>query len=157
MAASQRCGDERGDMRAKLFGARAVAAVIAALLVGLPVATWLDVEALTAANLRHQAEDFDAVLNSVRAYYAENVVGRVLAAPGASTQVLPNYANVPGAIPLPATLSLELGQVIGGGQHDVEYRFVSEHPFRGRAPHALDAFEHSALVKLRADPGAHPA
>src|SRR5450755_2470498 len=104
-------------MRKKVVSStKVVAALIAALLLGLPVATWLDVDALTEANLRRQAVDMNSVLSSVRAYYAANVVERVLAAPGVPTQVSANYATIPGAIPLPATLSLELGQVVGEGQ-----------------------------------------
>lgn len=143
-------------MRAKTLSTGAVAATIVLLLLGLPLAIWLDVEALTQANLQRQAADFDSVLSGVRAYYAENVVGRVLAGGGAPTQIRPDYESVPGAIPLPATLSLELGRVIASEQHDVAYRFVSDHPFKGRAPHALDAFELGALAALRADPTAHP-
>jgi adenylate cyclase len=135
---------------------KVVAALIAALLVGLPLATWLDLSALTRANLSRQAEDLNAAISGVRAYFAANVVDRVKSAHGAPTQVLPNYAEVPGAIPLPATLSIELGRVIGAEQQGLGYRFVSDYPFRGRPAHALDAFERKALATLRADPGARP-
>ena len=63
-----------------------------------------------------------------------------------------NYAEIPGAIPIPATLSLELGQVISEQQHNIAYRFVSDYPFKGRAPHAMDDFERGALATLRQDP-----
>lgn len=45
------------------------------------------------------------------------------------------------AIPIPATLSLELGRVIGAQQENITYRFVSDFPFQNRAPHQLDKFE----------------
>jgi adenylate cyclase len=51
------------------------------------------------------------VTTRMRAYYAANVVGRILESPGA-TRVVHNYRDIPGAIPIPATLSLELGKVI---------------------------------------------
>ncbi len=86
-----------------------------------------------------------SVITSVRSYYSKNVVGRVLAHPG-DTQVIHNYADVPGAIPIPATLSLELGKVIGEQQGNITYRFVSDYPFQGRAPHELDSFEQAALI-----------
>jgi hypothetical protein len=88
----------------------------------------------------------------VRAYYASNVVGRILAAPGTATKVVHDYENVPGAIPIPATLSLELGKVISEQQHNIAHRFVSDYPFANRAPHALDAFEADALRQLRENP-----
>ena len=78
------------------------------LLASLPLAVWLDLSNLADANLRRQARDLNSVISSVRAYYGANVVGRVLASPG-TTKVVHNYQDIPGAIPIPATLSLELG------------------------------------------------
>lgn len=129
----------------------AIAIGVLLLLAGLPLAAWLDLRNLAERSLRLQASDLNSVITSVRGYYAKNVVGRVLAHPG-ETQVIHNYTDVPGAIPIPATLSLELGKVIGEQQGNISYRFVSDYPFQGRAPHELDGFEKDALLKLRADP-----
>ena len=118
------------------------------LLLALPVAVWLDLRNLTENSLRRQASDLNSVITGIRGYYASQIVGRVLASPG-STKVLPNYEEVPGAIPIPATLSLELGRVIGQQQSNISYRFVSDFPFKNRTPHALDAFENRALASLR--------
>jgi adenylate cyclase len=85
--------------------------LVLVLPAGLPVAVWLDLRNLTEANLLRQARDLNSVVTSVRGYYASNVVGRVLASPG-STQVVHNYATIPGAISIPATLSREPGRVI---------------------------------------------
>jgi len=124
--------------------------LVAILLLGLPLAVWLDLRDLTETALRRQANDLNSIITSVRGFYGTNVVGRVLAAPGA-TQVTHNYQAIPGAIPIPATLSLELGRVISEQQHNISYRFVSDYPFRNRAPHPLDDFEKQALATLRAD------
>ena len=129
-----------------------LALLVAALLCGLPLAVWLDLQSLAAKSLRTQASDLNSLVSSVRGYYASNVVGRILAAHGAATQVVHNYKDVPGAIPIPATLSLELGSVIGAQQSNIHYRFISDYPFKGRAPHAMDAFERNALAALRHDP-----
>ncbi|WP_047308370.1 adenylate/guanylate cyclase domain-containing protein [Rhodopseudomonas palustris] len=123
---------------------------IAVLLLGLPLAVWLDLTNLVDAALRRQASDLNSVIKSVRHYYAANVVGRILAHPG-QVQVIHDYETVPGAIPIPATLSLELGKVIGEQQSNITYRFVSDYPFANRAPHQLDAFERDALAALRKD------
>ena len=131
----------------------ALIAIVIVLLLGLPVAVWLDIRSLTENALRRQASDLNSVITSVRSYYATNVVGRVLAAHEA-TQVTDNYASIPGAIPIPATLSLELGKVISAQQQSIAYRFVSDYPFKNRASHDLDAFEQGALATLRADPKA---
>src|SRR6202044_1512272 len=50
------------------------------------------------------------------------------------------------------TLSLELGKVIGQQQQNINYRFVSDYPFKDRAPHVLDDVEKKALAALRDDP-----
>ena len=96
-----------------------ISLMIAALLGGLPVAVWLDLNSLAETNLLRQAGDLNSLVSSVRGYYAANVVGRVLASPGVATQVAPNYKTIPGAIPIPATLSLELGRVISEQQQNI--------------------------------------
>jgi class 3 adenylate cyclase len=126
--------------------------LVLALLAGLPLAVWLDLRNLTETNLLRQARDLNSVVSSVRAYYGSNVVGRILASPDA-TRVVHNYETVPGAIPIPATLSLELGKVISEQQQNITYRFVSDFPFKERAPHVLDPFETRALAALRANSG----
>jgi class 3 adenylate cyclase len=139
------------DAPRRFSRALAPALVVAALLLALPVVVWLDLTNLVDAALRRQANDLNSVISSVRGYYATNVVGRVLAHPG-ETQVVHNYESIPGAIPIPATLSLELGRVIGAQQDNINYRFVSDFPFKNRAPHQLDAFEIASLKSLRDNP-----
>src|SRR4051794_18864083 len=97
--------------------------LVLVLLAGLPIAVWLDLSNLSDAALRRQAGDLNSVITSVRGYYASNVVGRVMESSG-STQVVHNYETIPGAIPIPATLSLELGRVLNEQQQDIHYRFV---------------------------------
>ena len=125
--------------------------LILILLAGLPLAVWLDLTDLAEANLRRQAIDLNSVISSVRGYYASNVVGRVLSS-NQQTQVAHNYENIPGAIPIPATLSIELGRVISEQQQNITYRFVSDYPFANRTPHVLDDFEKNALTALRTRP-----
>jgi adenylate cyclase len=125
--------------------------LVGVLLVGLPVAVWFDLRNLTESALLRQARDLNSVVTSMRAYYGSNVVGRILESPG-STRVTHNYETIPGAIPIPATLSIELGRVISEQQQNIAYRFVSDFPFKNRAPHSLDDFEANALTALRHDP-----
>src|SRR6516225_4931012 len=119
------------DARLNHTRIRSVALIILVLilLLGLPLAVWLDLRNLTDTALRRQASDLNSVITSVRGFYASDVVGRVLAAPpGTNTQVTHNYQSIPGAIPIPATLSLELGRVISEQQQNIAYRFVSDYP-----------------------------
>jgi adenylate cyclase len=133
-----------------------LAALVVILLGGLPIAVWLDLRNLSEDLLRRQAGDMNSLITSVRGFYSKNVVGRILASPGTTTQVVHNYQDIPGAIPIPATLSLELGKVINEQQANITYRFVSDYPFKGRAPHPLDDFEQHALAALRKDPTQRP-
>jgi adenylate cyclase len=121
------------------------------LLAALPIAVWLDLRNLTENSLRRQASDLNSVITGIRGYYASHIVARVLSSPG-STKVVPNYEEVPGAIPIPATLSIELGEVINQHQSNISYRFVSDYPFKTRKPHALDEFESGALGLFRQQP-----
>lgn len=130
-----------------------VAALVLAGLVLLPVAVWLDLKRLSEASLERQARTLDLVVSDIRAYYAGRIVDRVEAHDGDS-RALADYDLVPGAVPIPATLSLELAEVIGGHGQYVGYRFVSDYPFAGREPHRLDAFEEGALAAFRAGAGA---
>ena len=120
------------------------------VLAGLPIAVWLDLRHLSENALRSQADGLATVIGNVRAYYAANVVGRVLAHSG-ETQVVGNYQDVPGAIPIPATLSLDLGSVLGDANstNNMRYRFFSDYPFAKRSPHTFDEFEREALAGFR--------
>jgi class 3 adenylate cyclase len=127
-----------------------VIALVVVLLAGLPFAAWLDMRSLSENILRRQADEIGRIINDMRNFYATDVIGRVLA----QHEAVPtsNYRNVPGGIPIPATLSIELGKLITSRNEAVKYRFVSDLPFKGRESHNLDAFEGGALAALRQDP-----
>jgi class 3 adenylate cyclase len=126
-------------------------ALVLLLLLGLPLAVWLDLRSLSGGILREQAFQTGKIIDDMRGFYASDVVARVLAA---HQQVKPvhNYTEVDGAIPIPATLSIELGHRISARNAAVQYRFVSDFPFKGRQSHPLDGFETAALASLRGNP-----
>ncbi|HEX2830564.1 MAG TPA: adenylate/guanylate cyclase domain-containing protein [Burkholderiales bacterium] len=130
----------------------AVAALVLVMLAGLPVAVWLDLRNISEAVLSRQANDIHNMLKSFREYYASHVVDRVISAPGVMTQVVHDYDTIAGAIPNPATLSMELGQMVSARSPNIVYRFASDLPFRSRAPHQLDDLEKMSLAMLRQDP-----
>jgi class 3 adenylate cyclase len=121
-------------------------------LLGLPIAVWLDLRVLSDIMLRTQAGEISRIIDDMRAFYGSDVVGRVLQASGPVTATH-NYRDVTGGIPIPATLSIELGKRISAHDGSVKYRFISDMPFSGRASHQLDSFEQQAITALRADPG----
>lgn len=128
-----------------------IAALVALLLVSLPLAVWLDLRYITKTALATQAAALSTAITGITTFYANDVVGRVQSANG-QVVVTAHYQSVPGGIPIPATFSLNLGEVVGKGQSNVGYRFVSQYPFRFRKPHRLDAFEQSALASLAKNP-----
>ncbi|MBD8876724.1 SpoIIE family protein phosphatase [Labrenzia polysiphoniae] len=125
------------------------AVIVVLSLAFLPLAVWLDLRNLSEESLRSQATDLNQVITDIRGYYSRNVIGRVLENDGTAVPSH-EYAEIPGGIPIPATLSLELGDVIGNRARNLQYRFVSDFPFAKRDPHNLDAFETRALSKFRA-------
>ncbi|GGE17475.1 adenylate cyclase [Aureimonas endophytica] len=141
----------RRDKGQRALGPLLAAAVVVGLL-GLPIAAWLDLRQLSERVLRGQAEEVGRVINDMRAFYASDVVGRVLQSDGDNTVVVHNYRDIAGAIPIPATLSIELGKRISADNGSVKYQFLSDLPFRGREHRPLDPFETAALRTLRADP-----
>jgi adenylate cyclase len=142
---------ERAARHQRIMGPLLVTAVALGLL-GLPVAAWLDLRDLSERMLRLQAGETSRIIDDMRGFYGSDVVGRVLKADRPVT-ASHNYRNVPGAIPIPATLSIELGKLISAHDGTVRYRFISDLPFKGREPHPLDAFERGAMASLRQRPG----
>ena len=132
------------------MGPLLVLAVLLGLL-SLPLAVWLDLRSLSERLLRLQASETSRIIDDMRGFYATDVVGRVLAAHGEVT-TSHEYRTIPGAIPIPATLSIELGKLISNHDGTVKYRFVSDLPFKGREPHRLDGFELGAIDTLRQNP-----
>ena len=123
-------------------------------LLALPVAVMLDLRDLTEQLSRRQANDISQIINDIRTLYANDVVGRVLQAPhGTKITATDNFRDVPGAIPIPATFSIELGKLTSARDNTVRYEFVSDYPVRRpRAAYDSIDFQKSALAAFRADP-----
>ena len=115
--------------------------LVVLLLAGLPVAVWLDLTNLAETNLKRQASDLNSIISSVRSYYASNVVGRILAAPGVPTQVVHNYEDDPGRHSRSRRrCRSNSARSSASNNTNITYRFVSDYPFENRAPHPLDEF-----------------
>lgn len=130
-----------------------VAALVALAIALLPLAVWLDLRNLSDQNLKVQADMLNRMITSVRGYYAANVIDRVKANGGVA-HPLNNYTDVDGGIPIPATLSIELGEAFGGTESAIKYRFVSPYTFTSRTPHLLSPFEESAFGAFKNGGGA---
>ena len=93
------------------------------------------------------ASRYSAALQEFRDFYASEIVPR---AEAAGVEVTPDYQSKHAAIPIPATLSIELGRQISAKRTGTEVRVISDYPFPWRKPgHHLDQFEMDALKAFR--------
>jgi signal transduction histidine kinase len=89
-------------------------------------------------------------LMELRNLYTSEVVDRLS---GHNIEVTHDYLDKPGAIPLPATFSLELGRRISLRGSGMVVRLYSNYPFPWRKDGgAHDDFEQQALAALQANP-----
>jgi PAS domain S-box-containing protein len=88
-------------------------------------------------------------LDELRQVYTTAVVDRLK---DEGFEVTHLYRDRLKAIPLPATLTMELGERLSREGPEVKVRLVSEFPFRARQTRVLTEFEKEALAKLRQDP-----
>jgi len=91
------------------------------------------------------------MLEEVNNVYSSEVVDRLK---DKKVKVTHDYLDHNGAIPLPATLTIELGNSIKKkSEYGVEVRLYSDYPFRTRKDGGpRDDFERDALAQLRRDP-----
>ena len=129
----------------------AIAGVVVALVIGLPLAVWLDMSRLSETNLRRQALDFSKVIGLVRDFYARDVVARILDNEGKAI-FSHKFREIKGGVPVPATFSIELANLLHEDNINLGYRFVSDFPFTDRRSHNLSDFELRALNEFRAEP-----
>jgi adenylate cyclase len=125
VTAAQHTSDENSRTRERRIWPAAVAVVV--LLVTLPVAVMLDLRDFTHQLSERQANDISKIITDIRTFYANDVVGRILQAdPHTKITATDNYRDVAGAIPIPATFSLEIGRLTSSRDNTVRYEFVSD-------------------------------
>lgn len=140
-------------LRSALVRPQSVLWVLLAGLLMLPVVMVHSISSATMAQMKLQAEEVSTLTSDIRAYYADNVIARLQAADGRAVYS-ENYREVHGGIPIPATLSIELGALFDNAHRDgrISYEFLSDYPFARRASRSLDDFETEALTTFRAHP-----
>ena len=130
-----------------------VLALLILSLVGLPFVMVNSLASATVKQMELQADEISTLATGIRSYYADNVVARLQQADGQAV-FTENYREVHGGIPIPATLSIELGALFDSAHSDgrINYAFLSDYPFAKRDVPPLDSFEKMALQSLRKDP-----
>jgi PAS domain S-box-containing protein len=119
----------------------------------LPVVMVSSMSAATVAQMELQADEISTLASGIRSYYADNVIARLQAADGQAVYS-ENYRDIHGGIPIPATLSIELGALFDNAHSDgrIAYEFLSDYPFAKRLVQPLDSFERSAIQAFRENP-----
>ena len=122
-------------------------------LVSLPLVMYAAIARATESQMALRASEISALATGIRAYYADNVIARLQAGQG-KVVITENYRLVHGGIPIPATLSIELGALFDNSQSEgrMTYAFRSDYPFANRDSRPLDDFERAALAAFRRDP-----
>jgi hypothetical protein len=110
-------------------------------------------EQLVKSTALESAAQQSEMLDVVNALYSSQVVDRVQSH---GIVVTHDYATKSGAIPLPATFTIESGERIGErSKTGMHFRLYSDHPFRSRTDGGpRDDFERLALTELASQPGA---
>ncbi len=128
--------------------------ICAAVIVAMLAIAWWQMENMRQQILENNAltaaRSYATTFESLRAFYTKEVVARV---PKDSVTVSHNYKNISHAIPLPATLTIELAKEVGRRSDGFSVRLYSNYPYPWRGePGQLKGFEKRAFEKLTATP-----
>ena len=129
------------------------------ILLPVPIATaavvlsiWYFLPSVIADNVRADAtaaaEKIASQYKTVRGYYTDSVVKKVLA--DGSLKVTVEHKKDGKVIPLPATFIHDLGELLA--KEDTTINLYSSYPFPGRASRTLDQFQRDAWEYLSKNP-----
>ena len=139
----------------------AVSLLAAVLLVAVFSVSYARIHVALESETRAKDDLFKALVQNARLvsdtlkecneYYTSEVVGRLT---DRTLQVTHDYSAKKNAIPLPATMSVELADRITRKGSGMRIRLYSDHPFpwRRETGGAKDEFQRLALAQLRSDP-----
>jgi adenylate cyclase len=133
------------------------AGLLLAVSIGSAAGLWslydLSERLVQSAALESAAQQSE-MLDQVNNFYSAAVVDRI--GDIKKVNITHDYLNHRGAIPLPATLTIELGRLISEkSESGVQVRVYSDYPFKSRKDGGpKDKFEQSALRQLNQEPDA---
>ena len=129
-----------------------IAGFILALL-AFPLAVLLTFQRTDDSEMRKHTDEISSAITRLRQYYASEVVGRIQNSNG-HTVISEAYKDIDGAIPIPATFSIDIGEIFNKSHPDTKllYSFVSDYPFTTRESPGLDAFQQRAILEFRSNP-----
>ena len=139
------------EPRTRWLGLSVAMWVFVATLCGLPLVGFLAMKSHAEKEALRDAGQFSRVISVMRSYYNNNVAQRIMASGGQQITLSDKYHQLPGGVPIPATLSIELGDLIRERELDDGFSmaFVSDAPFHTRERPPPDAFQIEALKTFR--------
>lgn len=114
---------------------------VAAAVVLILAQTWRHGEKIKEATVLEAAATYAGAVTAFRNFYGNEIVPR---ARRAGIEITHDYHDKEAALPLPATMSLELGDRLGGADQPF-LRLYSEYPFPYRADRSLTSSQIEAL------------
>ena len=128
-------------------------AAFVVVLLGLPLMLAYTVREQTRSESLANARAISELMLQFRRYYNLNIVARLQQGEHPIT-VTDQYKDIKGAIPIPATMSIEVATLLTDKipNSPFDFGFTSDQPFKGRNRPALDHFQRDALEAFRAKP-----
>ncbi len=137
-------------MKVSLFW-RLFIPVASIMIVSLATLLWIVSNKISENTLNeaiYQAEKTVNQFKTIRAYYTQNVVSKVIA--GSDLKPSVNHKNDKGKIPLPATMIHDLSELLE--KNGTKIKLYSAYPFPNRNNRVLDDFEQQAWDRISQDP-----
>ncbi|MGN7610818.1 PAS domain S-box protein [Magnetococcales bacterium HHB-1] len=92
------------------------------------------------------AKNYANIIKAVRDFYAKEILSRI---EGSNIAVTHNYREQLHAIPIPATMTINLARQINRKIRNIQIQIVSHHPFPWRGARKLNHFERRAFEAFR--------
>ena len=127
-----------------------VGGMLAVVSVGVVIYTYQSSERVVFQYAADSAQEHAESITQFRNFYAQELVPRAIRA---GVEVTHDYKTRDNALPLPATLTIELGHYMSQVDGGTQVRLYSDLPFPWRAAErSLDDFQTQALRHLKANP-----
>jgi PAS domain S-box-containing protein len=99
--------------------------------------------------LKRSAQSYSRAIESFRTFYSQQILERLH---GTGVEVTHDYKDRENAIPIPATMTLELAKVLNRAEPRQSISIVSKYPFPWREQRNLSAFEDRAIDEFTKTP-----
>lgn len=143
-------GDRLTSLLMRTSTLRVLGWTLVLLALGVMAYAYHSATAVVQTYLRDSAAAQAASVTHFRNFYATEIVPR---ARDAGASITHNYRDVEKSLPLPATLTIELGHYLSQRDNGQQVRLYSAHPFPWRVhDKRLDDFQTEALAHLQRQP-----